>query len=82
MLGIPETSLTEKMDPVVRLFVILKSCPAEPSNDNVPELKLSYGMISIAVPIPRAPVEGLYCNLVLVTLRVVEIPDVLVTNPI
>jgi hypothetical protein len=34
------------------------------------------------VPIPKAPVEGLYCNLVLVTLRVVEIPDVLVTNPI
>ena len=39
-------------------------------------------MISIAVPIPRAPVEGLYCSLVLVTFRVVEIPDVPVTNPI
>ena len=67
------------MDPVERLFVILKSCPAEPSNDNVP--KVSYGMISIAVPIPRAPVEGLYCSLLLVILRFVEIPDVLVTNP-
>jgi hypothetical protein len=39
-------------------------------------------MISIAVPIPRAPVEGLYCSLVLDTLRVVEIPDEPVTNPI
>jgi hypothetical protein len=81
MLGIPEISLTEKMDPAARLFVILKSCPAEPSKDNVPEFKVSYGVISIALPIPRVPVEGLYCSLLLVILRLVEIPDVLVTNP-
>jgi hypothetical protein len=37
ILGIPETSLTEKIEPLVRLFVMLKSCPAEPSQDNVPE---------------------------------------------
>ena len=36
ILGIPETSLTEKMDPEVRLFVIENNCPAEPSQDNAP----------------------------------------------
>jgi hypothetical protein len=41
MLGIPETSLTEKIDPVVRLFVMLNSCPAEPSQESVPELRVS-----------------------------------------
>jgi hypothetical protein len=41
ILGIPETSLTEKIEPEVKLFVILKSCPAEPSQERVPEFKVS-----------------------------------------
>jgi hypothetical protein len=35
-LGIPETSLTEKIEPLVRLLVILNNCPAEPSQERVP----------------------------------------------
>ena len=41
ILGIPDTSLTEKIEPEVKLLVTLKSCPAEPSNDKVPEFKVS-----------------------------------------
>ena len=41
ILGIPEISLTEKIEPDVKLLVILKSCPAEPSKESVPSLKVS-----------------------------------------
>jgi hypothetical protein len=41
ILGMPETSFTEKIEPVVRLLVILNSCPAEPSNESVPEFNVS-----------------------------------------
>jgi hypothetical protein len=32
----PETSLTLKILPDVRLFVMLNNCPAEPSQESVP----------------------------------------------
>ena len=70
------------MEPEVRLLVILKSCPADPSQERVPEFKVSYGIISITVPIPTAPVKGLNCNNVLPIPTTVEIPEVTVTNPI
>jgi hypothetical protein len=37
MLGIPETSLTEYIVPVIELEM-LNNCPAEPSKLSVPEL--------------------------------------------
>jgi hypothetical protein len=37
----PETSLTEKIEPDVKLFVMENNCPAEPSQDKVPEFRVS-----------------------------------------
>jgi hypothetical protein len=37
----PVISLTEKIEPEVKLFVIENNCPEEPSKDNVPEFKVS-----------------------------------------
>ena len=40
MLGIPETSLTENIEPSVKLLLIENNCPAVPSKVSVPSLSV------------------------------------------